>query len=243
MKEIEKDEIIIYWINNKENQTRYNHMNALLEKYFPKNKKIHINAVMEEKKYNGVSIAHLNAVLKGLIQKKPFLVLEDDVNIDYTKKELNKIFPLKINDDISGVYFGISAWGNRKKWDLKNKSDKIVYTNEKIKMFKGAEAENYDELYVKINSMYCAHAILYIKKRYILETATTCMMGVISNKPHDVLLLELQNKYNIIGLRNPVFYQDLKLGGQQRTTRIKIKKQLKENDIENNNDKLLHNFE
>jgi len=69
----------IYWINCSENRVRYDHMRALLEKEFPNNKHHHVEAIMHKPKYNGITIAHMVAVMKGMSSGKPFLVLEDDV--------------------------------------------------------------------------------------------------------------------------------------------------------------------
>ena len=41
-------------------------MVSQLETHFPRNKKIHVDAIIESPKYNGVSMAHMVAVLKGI---------------------------------------------------------------------------------------------------------------------------------------------------------------------------------
>ena len=69
----------IYWINCSDNRVRYEHMKTLLEKNFPNQKCHHVEAIMHKPKYNGITIAHMVAVMKGLSSGKPFLVLEDDI--------------------------------------------------------------------------------------------------------------------------------------------------------------------
>jgi hypothetical protein len=69
----------IYWINCSDNKVRYDHMKSLLEKEFPNNKHHHVDAIMHKPKYNGITMAHMVAVMKGMTSGKPFLVLEDDV--------------------------------------------------------------------------------------------------------------------------------------------------------------------
>ena len=76
------EDIVIIWINDIKNKLRYDHMVSQLEIHFPNNKKIHVDAIIESPKYNGVSMAHMVAVLKGINKRKSFLVLEDDVSID-----------------------------------------------------------------------------------------------------------------------------------------------------------------
>ena len=69
----------IYWINCSENKVRYEHMRALLEKEFPNNKHHHVEAIMHKPKYNGITMAHMVAIMKGMTSRKPFLVVEDDI--------------------------------------------------------------------------------------------------------------------------------------------------------------------
>ncbi len=69
----------IYWINCSENRVRYDHMRALLEREFPNQKCHHVEAIMHKPKYNGITIAHMVAVMKGMSSGKPFLVVEDDI--------------------------------------------------------------------------------------------------------------------------------------------------------------------
>ena len=69
----------IYWINCSDNKVRYDHMKSLLEREFPNNKHHHVEAIMHKPKYNGITMAHMVAVMKGMSSEKPFLVVEDDV--------------------------------------------------------------------------------------------------------------------------------------------------------------------
>ena len=96
------EEIVIIWINDIKNKTRYDHMVSQLETHFPHNKKIHVDAIIESPKYNGVSMAHMVAVLKGINKRKPFLVLEDDVSIDSERVDFLKLE--KEKDTTSSFY-------------------------------------------------------------------------------------------------------------------------------------------
>ena len=208
------EEIVIIWINDLKNKTRYDHMVSQLEKYFPRNKKIHVDAIFESPKYNGVSMAHMVAVLKGINRRKPFLVLEDDVSIDAERidflkleKELEK---LELTCDT--IYMGLSGWGGRK-----------GSPDNKIELEKGAIFENINNPYfVKLHSMYSAHAILYLNPAYAVETTKLCITAIFLNKPHDIYLYKLFKKYNVLGIRSPWFYQDAKYNGQEKNTRIHV---------------------
>ena len=85
------EDIVIIWINDIKNKTRYDHMVSQLETHFHCNKKIHVDAIFEAPKYNGVSMAHMVAVLKGINHRKPFLVLEDDISIEAERVDFLKL--------------------------------------------------------------------------------------------------------------------------------------------------------
>ena len=130
----------IYWINCSENRVRYDHMRALLEKEFPNNKHHHVEAIMHKPKYNGITIAHMVAVMKGMSSGKPFLVLEDDViggncggncrspltppcQGEYKENEKEKDKEKEKEKDKEkgdwnktpdAIYLGLSYWGNMK---------------------------------------------------------------------------------------------------------------------------------
>ena len=236
----------IYWINCSDNRVRYEHMKTLLEKNFPNQKCHHVEAIMHKPKYNGITIAHMVAVMKGLSSGKPFLVLEDDIVVG------DAVSPLTLTNDLSfvtppchgedkekekekekeekqtpdAIYLGLSYWGNMKMSRKKllaeclEKDEKVIFINDKIFMRKGARGEDWDDNFFRIRNMFGAHAILYISKQYMVETLKMCIFAVSMNKPHDIYLPKLQKKYLVLGQKNPWFYQLARLGGQERGTNI-----------------------
>ena len=72
----------IFWINCSENRVRYNHVKTILEKNFMNHRCHHVEAIMHKPKYNGITMAHMVAVMKGMTLGKPFLVVEDDIILD-----------------------------------------------------------------------------------------------------------------------------------------------------------------
>ena len=208
------EEIVIIWINDLKNKTRYDHMVSQLETHYPHNKKIHVDAIFEALKYNGVTMAHMVAVLKGINRRKPFLVLEDDISIDAERVDFLKLEKelQKLETTCDTLYMGLSSWGGQKG----NPENKIEHE-------KGAVFEDINNSYfVKLHSMYSAHAILYINPEYAIETTKYCIMAIYQNKPHDIYLQSLYKKYNVLGIRAPWFYQDVKYHGQEKYTRINV---------------------
>jgi len=134
----------IYWINCSENKVRYDHMKSLLEKEFPNNKHHHVEAIMHKPKYNGITMAHMVAIMKGMTLGKPFLVIEDDVTgcggdavssltlsnrlrFDTLTNDLSFVTPPcqeenkekekekgDGNQTPDAIYLGLSYWGNMK---------------------------------------------------------------------------------------------------------------------------------
>ena len=222
------NDIDIFWINCSENRQRYEHINNILEKRFPNNKCHHIEAIMHKPKYNGITMAHMVAIMKGMTLNCPFIILEDDVILE-EEFNIGEIVKLekKMEENIGNIdaiYLGNSVWGNNSKKnllkDIMLKGEKVIIINDKIFFNKGARGQNIDEYFFKIKNMYSAHAILYINKKYMIETLKHCIVAISENKPHDKYLSKLQRKYNVYGLKNQWFYQYGKLGGQENGTRI-----------------------
>lgn len=209
------DDVVIIWINELKNIKRHIHITELLHTYFPKNKNIHVNAIYENPKHNGVSMAHMIAILKGIKTKQPFIILEDDVNIDASLLDIllfeNEI--KKLDKLCDTVYIGLSNWGGG--YEQKGENDKLLE--------KGALIEDINNNYfIKIKNMYGAHAILYISIEYAIETIKYCITAICKNTPHDILTAKLMKKYNVLGLRKPWFYQDSNFNGQEKHTKITI---------------------
>lgn len=223
------DDVEIFWINCSSNLKRFEHMKSLLEKYFPNNKQHHVEAVMHSPKYQGVTMAHTVALLKGISTKRPFIILEDDVTIDAeildTKRFENEIN--KMEEKPRVVYMGLSTWGTRQKRHkeiFKGKTENVLEWNDKIFFNMGAKGENIkNDYFIKVDDMYGAHSILYLSREYAIKTLKYCIMAVELNKPHDIYLPKLMRKNMVIGMREPCFYQLAKIGGQERATKLNLK--------------------
>lgn len=223
------DEVEIFWINNSSNIKRFEHMKSLLDKYFSNNKHHHVEAVMHSPKYQGVTMAHSVALLKGIATKRPFIILEDDVTIDPdlldVKKFENEIN--KMDEKPRVVYMGLSTWGTRQKRHkeiFKGRQEYVLEWNNKIFFNLGAKGEGIkNDYFLKVDDMYGAHSILYLSREYAIKTLKFCIMAVELNKPHDIYLPKLMRKNFVIGMKEPCFYQWAKIGGQERATKINLK--------------------
>jgi len=210
-------------------------MKALLEKNFANHKCHHVEAIVHKPKYNGITMAHMVAVMKGMTLKKPFLVVEDDIILNEKYFNENELEVRLAEGNYSSpqwqgkpdaIYLGLSYWGNMKMARKKllgeciGNNEKVVLINNKVFMKKGARGDDWDEYFFRIRDMYGAHAILYINRTYMEETLKCCIMAVSENKPHDIYLPKLQKKYIVLGQKFPWFYQSVKIGGQEIGTNV-----------------------
>lgn len=222
---IEFKDVEIYWINNSSNVERFEHMKKLLEKHFPKNKHIRIDAVMHNPKYQGVTMAHTISLMKGLTSCKPFIVLEDDVTIDEVRiEEIEEIMNIDKKPDV--IYLGLSTWGTRTGHHMeifKNFKKNVMVWEKKVLFNRGAKGCDIGSTtFIKLDDMYGAHAILYLNREYVLKTLKYCIMAVECNKPHDIFLPKLMRSNYVVGLRVPWFYQLARIGGQEGATRVRL---------------------
>lgn len=222
------ENVEIFWINCSSNKKRHEHMKNILEKNFPKNKHHHIEAVMHNPKYQGVTMAHSVALLKGIDCKKHFLILEDDVTVDVNKMNFSKFEDEynKLEEIPEAIYFGLSTWGtriSRHQQIFKGRQEQVIQYEKKIILNKGAKCVDMDNKYfVRIEDMFGAHAILYISREYAVKTLKHCILAVELKKPHDIFLPKILKKSKIIGLREPWFYQLASIGGQEKATKLSL---------------------
>lgn len=222
------NDVGIFWINCSQNIKRHEHMKSLLNKNFPNNKHFHVEAVMYTPKYQGVTMAHVVAILKGIASRKPFIILEDDVTIDATKLNIKKL-ENEINNfekipDV--VYIGLSGWGtriNQYKLIFQKRKEMFYQWNEKIVFNKGAKCQDIgSDYFIRVDDMYGAHAILYLSNEYAMKTLKLCIMAVELDKPHDIYLPKIMKKGMALGQREPWFYQLESIGGQEKYTKLNL---------------------
>lgn len=227
MEKFNFNDVEIFWINCSKNTKRSKHMTEILNKHFPNNKKHHVEAIMETPKYNGVTMAHAVALMKGLNSKKPFIILEDDVTIDATKLDIKRLeFYLNKMEKLPDVvYMGLSSWGkNAHEFKKICENDKVVRWNNWLLFDRGAKAKEVNnEYFIRIIDMFSAHAILYLSSEYVIYSIECCVKGIEINRPHDIILPLFMRKKRVIGLKEPWFYQIEELGGQESATRLSLK--------------------
>lgn len=145
------------------------------------------------------SLIHIFSELLIRPDFTPVLMLEDDVNITSAFKHI-----IQIPKNADCVYLGLADCYStyncypRYKWVSIN-----------------------DEL-VHIKDMLSTHAYVITSKRW-LEVLLECMTSLKKSPySYDIPIARKMNEYNVYGFKQPFFYQDAKIGGQQAPTKITI---------------------
>jgi len=141
----------------------------------------------------------------------PFIILEDDCAF-FTKYD-----QIEIPDNTDMLYLGVSLWSypyNMNTLYSIYRPD-IVYNSIDTN-------ESYNNTLVKIKGMTGGHAILYISRDFIRTfiDKMTDISKYIVDVPHDLLFSSLHQSFNVFGLKQPMFYQDATLGGQEEVTKL-----------------------
>ena len=142
---------------------------------------------------------------------KPFIILEDDCAF-FTKYD-----QIEIPENTDMLYLGVALWSYP--YDINT-----LYLRERPNIIHNSidTIESYNNTLVKIKGMTATHAILYISRDFIrtfIEKMTDIFKNI-DNLPHDLLFSSLHSSFNVFGLKQPMFYQDAVLGGQEDVTKL-----------------------
>jgi hypothetical protein len=142
---------------------------------------------------------------------KPFIILEDDCAF-FTKYD-----QIEIPDTADMLYLGVSLWSYPYSVDT-------LYSMYRPNIICNSidTVETHNNTLVKIKAMNGTHAILYISRDFIRTfiDKMTDISKYIDDVPHDLLFSSLHKSFNVFGLKEPMFYQDALLGGQEDVTKL-----------------------
>jgi hypothetical protein len=183
--------------------------------------KIHrIKAHYNPDSHVGILYSQIDAIESGLKLGLPFVVLEDDVQIN------NFSETIKINELSQCTYLGLSNWGLDFETDSLARLGKIE-----------SESITNDEEIRRIKNMFSAHSILYHNDEYTTELVKNLHLAkegkplFVKGKeyspkyygssvvPCDIVMAIMQHHYFITALKIPFFYQD---GEHEYCTRFSL---------------------
>ena len=138
---------------------------------------------------------------------EPFIILEDDCGIG-NNKDL-----IEIPESTDVLYLGVASW---------------IYPHDYWTLGKGYHIRpnqshdiiDYSECLTKINGMTSGHAIMFISRAYMREFIEKMEPLLEKNMAHDLVFATMHKNYTVLALKEPMFYQDSSLGGQEDVTRL-----------------------
>jgi len=139
----------------------------------------------------------------------PFIIVEDDINVFHVEKMI------KIPENAAAIYLGVSAW-------VFPFSDEHIDNDMfNIRRSIPIDFQNFDAKLVRVVGMTGAHAILYLDRTLNDRLVSKIRKNTYTDTPHDLYLAVLQQEFPVYALKNPIFYQDKRLGGQEQETLLR----------------------
>lgn len=132
---------------------------------------------------------------------KPFLMLEDDVSLN---RSLDSI---AIPQDADVLYVGLS--------NCSMDDHQFHYANYY------ESVPDYPDI-IRVKHMLATHGIMICSPLGASVFQRTMLEVFISDKPWDIPLALMQPYYQVYALRDPLVYQDVNYGGDERCTQIKL---------------------
>jgi len=156
--------------------------------------------VPDRHKASGVARAHVAALELALFEcKGPFIILEDDVEIENLAKDIT------LPGDADALYLGLSMWG------LKNGRGEI-----------GISGEKKNGGVYRMYNMLAAHAILYVNHDYANFILRSIPIFLKMKTNQDKMRAETMKYWKVYATRIPVFYQS---GKYEKYTRFTLSEQ------------------
>ena len=142
---------------------------------------------------------------------QPFIILEDDCAF-FTKYDI-----IDIPDTYDMLYLGVALWTYPHSIDT-------LYTRNRLNIIHNSSStvESYNDILTRLKGMTGGHAILYNSREFmrIFIDKMNEISKHVDDVPHDLLFSSLHQSFNVYGLKNPMFYQDSTLGGQEDVTKL-----------------------
>jgi hypothetical protein len=153
--------------------------------------------VVQKNRLSGVGKAHMLALETALSEcKGPFIILEDDVEINSSEMEIS------VPPETDAIYLGLSMWG------LKNGRGQI-----------GISGTRQNGGMYRMHNMLAAHAILHVNHDYARFIANSIPIFLNMGTNQDKLRAETMKYWSVYATRKPIFYQR---GKYQKYTRFNL---------------------
>lgn len=144
---------------------------------------------------------------KELSGDRPFMILEDDCQVYFDRQTI------ECPDDADAVYLGVAKW-------IYPHPYSTLGQGYHIRPNTSADCLDIHPQVTRILGMTSTHAILFLNREYTRKFITYMEPLLSRAIPHDLVFATLQPNYNVYALKNPMYYQDTTIGGQEDVTRL-----------------------
>jgi hypothetical protein len=186
---------LTYYINLEKDKANNQNLKDILNKYNFSDWR-RAPGFSDNKKFNGVSLAHKNILESLKDYDKPFCILEDDIEVSKFSRTIS------IPEDADAFYLGVSCMGG------------YNGTHERQ-----ISAEKKSKNVYRIYNMLAAHAIVYLNSDYVKEMLRVIEFCHKNDIPQDLGIVEVMKYWNVYGLNQPMFYQK---GSYEKYTNLTI---------------------
>jgi hypothetical protein len=160
---------------------------------------------------NSLTRTNLLVMRESLKTTEPFIILEDDCEIWNLPKE-----SIEIPDDADAVYLGVSQWIYPHAYERLGQNFTPILPNGPPFI------ESVSDICTRIKGMTSTHAILYLGRAYIKKCIDAIEPRLVFMTPHDLVLATQHASHNVYALKEPIFYQDSILQGQEAVTKLRF---------------------
>lgn len=148
---------------------------------------------------------------KEMNNDQPFIILEDDCAL------FSSYDNIEVPESADVLYLGVALWSYPYSVDtLYNRNRPHIVHNS------SGTVQSYNDTLTRIRGMTSGHAIMFISREFTRTfiNKMTDISKYVDDMPHDLLFSALHQTFNVYGLKNPMFYQDNSLGGQEDVTKL-----------------------
>lgn len=148
---------------------------------------------------------------KEMNNDQPFIILEDDCAL------FSSYDNIELPESTDVLYLGVALWSYPYPVDtLYNRNRPNIVHNS------SSTVQSYNDKLTRTRGMTSGHAIMFISREFIkiFINKMTDILKYVDDMPHDLLFSSLHQSFNVYVLKNPMFYQDSSLGGQEDDTKL-----------------------
>lgn len=163
-----------------------------------------VRSIVHEQKTRSLSVTTEWILEQEMNNDQPFIIVDDDIKIDIIDPMMD------IPTTAAAIYLGVCSWMYPFPYNT-------IGTGLNIYPIQHPFVLSHNEHLTRIRGMTSSHAILFINRSFV----QTLLSRLKNNpNPHDLILACMQREYDVYALKNPIFYQDSTIGGQELQTHI-----------------------